>query len=341
MPDAFVDNPYAPPMAALGPPIGQERFYGFANQRMKFSTIYQMSRHPMVWLYWVLQPILTRPQERFSMGIVYPRTVADLQINDFEPHLKSRLAIQHAALQQAGFRFAGYFNGPTFGLAKNVGEVWYDECTICLNLIIQNVSMRRGKQVTAIQALLTTNMDQTSTQTVNSGVSFYDDPSIDSLLMPGTPLSDLIQRHRERLRPKTEVKTLNHDNVWPQVWQYAHAEIEALLKNGLLSPITPAQLQRLIELSQFVDFREQGIPKVLRLLFSLKLPCYLLFVAIVMVSFGYSSFLWAIYLAPVWLLLNNLISFPLFRYLLQSEFLEPAPSQDYFHYLRAEKLIPF
>lgn len=334
MSEFFQDNPYAAPTTTPGPPLGQARFYGLVTQQLNFSTIYQLSRHPLVWLYWILQPWLTRPRDRFTTGIVNPLSPADLQIDDLERHIRERLSEQHPVLVREGFQFAGFYNGPTFGLAKNLGELWYDEHTICINLLVQVVSIRRGKKVSAIQVLLTRHHDQMSTQTTNSGINFDDDSSVDTLLLPGTELSVLIHRHRDRIRPKSSMPNLNHEAVWQEMWQKANQEVQKLEKRGLLTAVTENQLESLIAYSQFIDFRECAIPWIVRVSCSLKLPLYLWLLSLLAVMMGYPSFRWAIYGMPAWWFLNNLISFPLYKFFLQPDPYNRLPPCDYFYYLR-------
>lgn len=330
-------NPYAPPTTTIGAAPGQHRHYGLVTRALNFSTIYKLNRHPLVWLYWKLHPILAVSRERFNVGVINPAAPSDLQIEDLERHIKTMLSIEHETLNESGFRFAGFFNGPSFGLSKSLGEVWFDEHSICLSLIVQVVSLRRGKTVSKAQILYTKNSARRTTQTTNSAVSLFDDPNFDSLQLPGAKLADLVVCHRDRVPEAEGRHALAPHDVWYMVWEFVQQEVHAMERAGLLAPLTDAQLTSLIEYSQFIDFRERKIPTLLRWVFSLKLPIYLALFALAAEVIGNTNFRWMFVMAAAWWLLNGVISAPLFKFWLHPSVFDNLPTFDYFRGLRKKR----
>ncbi|MBL8888553.1 MAG: hypothetical protein JNL67_01150 [Planctomycetaceae bacterium] len=327
-------NPYAPPTTTTWAALGQHRYYGLVTQALRFSAIYKPSRHPLVWLYWALHPILAMSRQRFTVGVINPATPWDLQVDDLEPRLKVKLNIEHEALESAGFQFAGFYSGPSFGLSKALGEVWFDKHSICLNLVVQVVALRRGKTVSSVQFLYTNHAGGRTIQTTNSAESRFEDPAVDGLQVPGASLADLIVIHRDRLRLDASRLAIESHDVWYLILKLVQHEVQALEKHKLLAPLTNAQLASLIDYSQFIDFRVRQIPTLFQWVFSLKLPIFLALFGLVAVACGESTFRWLLVLAPTWWLLNRLVSPPLFKYWLQTNIYDNLPPFDYFRALR-------
>lgn len=330
-------NPFSPPSAPLGMALGEERFYGLALQRLKLADWKSYKWKPLVWLNGILRRSLTPSADYYVTGVVNPNSPDDLKLADFEPPIKERLARQHPQLEAAGFQFAGFYNGPAFGLVKNLGELWVDDQVVCLNLLIQSIDMRRVKKVIAVQSLFSWRAAGKRLVTTNLSQTVSEDPAVDYLSLPDANLGELIRAHRQRVEASEDWEGVDREIAWWRVFDLVKYELRTLHSQGVLHPITPKQLKTLIDLSQFIDFRDLVVPTWVRAPLSRQVPVLIWLVVLLSVIVDRPVFPWALVIMPIWWLVVLLLSGPIFRYWMASEPTEHLSPRDYFHYLR---LIP-
>ncbi len=327
------DNPFTPPTAPLGVEPGEQRFYGLAVHQFKFSQMRQLSKHPLVWLYLLFRRPLTNSADLYVSGVVNPQDPTELKISDFDPHIKERLAVQHPALREAGFQFVGFYNGPAFGLAKNVGELWISNKMVCLNLLIQTVALRREKRVQSWQSFLSWRENNHVVVTTNIVQKVGEDPVVEDVSLPQADVETLLRHHRQRLQDAIDLVTIDADNVWAFMHQLVRRELRNLETQGLLQAVNPKQLQTLIGLSQFIDFRDRTVPLWVRAPLSLKVPLYLWVGILISVVLDRPVFSFGLVLVPMWWLFVWIFSGTVFRYWMAADPQDRSSIRDYFHYL--------
>jgi hypothetical protein len=314
--------------------LGEERFYGLALHRFLFSDFKQLKQRPLVWLNGLLRRPLTPSRDHFVTGVINPNSPAELQLADFDPHIKQRLALQHSKLEAAGFQFVGCYNGPSVGLAKNIGELWVDGRVACLNLLIQSIAMRREKKVAAYQSLFSWRDNGPRLVTTNVNQELGEDPTVEYTSLPQADLTELIHAHHERIAATTDLGLVDRESVWWRMYEMVKQELQNLQKKGLLQPVSPQQLSTLVDLSQFIDFRDRTVPAWVRWPLSLQLPVLLWAGILVSVVVDRPKFAWGLVFLPVWWLLVLIVSAPVFRHWMAPDPQDNLPPRDFFHYLR-------
>lgn len=306
--------------------FGEERFYGLAMQRLKLADWVKFKWRPLVWINGLLRTSLTPSSDHFVTGVINPNSPDELKLPDLASHIKQRLALQHSVLESGGFQFLGFYNGPAFGLVKNVGELWIDDRTVCLNLLLQSIAMQREKKVVAVQSLFSWRSNGSRLVTTNVAQEILEDPTIEYVSQPTTGLAELIRKHQQRVLAAEGLEAINPDVAWWRMFELVKYELLTLHQQGVLQPVNSKQLSNLMDYSQFIDFRDLVIPNWVRAPLSRQVPVLVWLAVLLSVMVDRPVFPWALVIMPVWWLVAALISVPIFRYWMKADPQDRPPS---------------